>query len=270
MAPPTPPPPTPTAASAPAPPRPSPHPTNPANSSQPAAAAAPPPSTLPTLPTLPAPANDHDNECPICTTPYHTGTEPETPIRLSKCGHEFGLLCAAKWLLVPGRGNGCPICRDRPFPRGDKQQVGMGIGVGMGMGGLAQEEVFGLIGRTGGGRGGGGGRAGIDFGEVFDMGMGGLGDILDMSWLNPFDDPDRRGDRQAGEQGRGVGEVAGQGGGLGVGGVGEHVEVEWTRVEHPSGPGMGVADVGMRVVTQANGGVFMTVDQIVNHGPQRG
>ena len=53
--------------------------------------------------------------CNICQQPYNSPDEQrECPVKLS-CGHEFGLLCINKWLDVPGRRNGCPLCRATMF-----------------------------------------------------------------------------------------------------------------------------------------------------------
>ncbi|KAG8531859.1 uncharacterized protein KY384_003495 [Bacidia gigantensis] len=54
-------------------------------------------------------------ECFICQEPFDTGSQPETRVILGKCGHQFGSVCLAKWLHVPGREHGCPICREQLF-----------------------------------------------------------------------------------------------------------------------------------------------------------
>ncbi|KAL9639278.1 MAG: hypothetical protein Q9164_001024 [Protoblastenia rupestris] len=59
-------------------------------------------------------AGDDEAACSICQSAYDTGDEPEIPVTLP-CGHEIGSVCISKWLHVPRRKNGCPLCRKKFF-----------------------------------------------------------------------------------------------------------------------------------------------------------
>ena len=58
--------------------------------------------------------NSEDSKCNICQEEFDTGDEPEIPLTLS-CGHVLGSVCLSRWLHVPDRKNGCPLCRKTLF-----------------------------------------------------------------------------------------------------------------------------------------------------------
>ena len=58
--------------------------------------------------------NGEDSRCNICQEEFDTGDEPEIPLTLS-CGHVLGSMCLSRWLHVPDRKHGCPICRKTLF-----------------------------------------------------------------------------------------------------------------------------------------------------------
>ncbi|MDI1492559.1 MAG: hypothetical protein OHK93_003773 [Ramalina farinacea] len=58
--------------------------------------------------------NSEESRCNICQEEFDTGDEPEIPLTLS-CGHVLGSVCLSRWLHVPNRKNGCPLCRRKLF-----------------------------------------------------------------------------------------------------------------------------------------------------------
>lgn len=55
-----------------------------------------------------------ERACFVCKQEYGTGEAPENRVTLS-CGHDIGLACANRWLMVPRRQNGCPLCQTKFF-----------------------------------------------------------------------------------------------------------------------------------------------------------
>lgn len=73
------------------------------------------PSVSSRAPSTPAKAfNSEESRCNICQEEFDTGDEPEIPLTLS-CGHMLGSVCLSRWLHVPDRKHGCPICRKTLF-----------------------------------------------------------------------------------------------------------------------------------------------------------
>ena len=71
--------------------------------------------TIPSVSATAAKAFDsEDSRCSICQEEFDTGDEPEIPLTLS-CGHVLGSMCLSRWLHVPDRKHGCPICRKTLF-----------------------------------------------------------------------------------------------------------------------------------------------------------
>lgn len=69
--------------------------------------------------TSPRTFNSEDAVCHICQQEYDTGDEPEIPLALS-CGHVLGSVCLSRWLHVPDRRHGCPMCRKTLFRARDE------------------------------------------------------------------------------------------------------------------------------------------------------